>query len=138
MKKAAEIIELFEDLLDEKNITITCADSEEEKDRNNSESDARIYGMEYWKLADAIEAILGESEQEGDDAEKTFTVKIVETYEKSVTVTSREIAIDAKERGWGLLSPEPTKQDAINYVNKLWTYEKVNLDSSDFRDVEFF
>lgn len=138
MKKAAEIIELFEDLLEEKNITITCADPEEEKDRSKSKSDARIYGMEYVNLVDAVEAILGKEDAESNQDGEVFTVKVVETYEKVVTVTSKEIAIDARERGWGLLSRKPTRQDAINYVNKLWTYEKVNLDSSDFRDVEYF
>ena len=138
MKKAAEIIELFEDLLEKKNITITCADPEEEKDRNNSKFDARIYGTEYWNLADAIETILEKEDDENHQGEEVFTVKVVETYEKAVTVTSKEIAIDARDRGWGLLSSKPTKQDAINYVNKLWTYEKVNLDSRDFRKVEFF
>lgn len=138
MKKAAEIIELFEDLLEEKNITITCADPEEEKDRSNSKSDARIYGMEYWNLADAIETILEKEDDENYQGEEVFTVKVVETYDKAVTVTSKEIAIDARDRGLSLLSSKPTKQDAINYVNELWTDGKVNLDSSDFRDVEFF
>lgn len=138
MKKAAEIIELFEDLLEEKNITITCADPEEEKDRSNSKSDARIYGMEYGNLVDAVEAILGKEDSESDQDGEVFTVKVVETYEKDVTVTSKEIAIDARDRGWSLLSRKPTKQDAVNYVNKLWKDEKIVLDADNFRDVEFF
>lgn len=138
MKKAAEIIELFEDLLEEKNITITCADPEEEKDRSNSQSDARIYGTEYGNLVDAVEAILGKEDAESDQDGEVFTVKVVETYEKDVTVTSKEIAIDARDRGWSLLSREPTKQDAVNYVNTLWKDEKIVLDADNFRDVEFF
>lgn len=90
------------------------------------------------KKTDAIETILEKDGDENYQGEEVFTVKVVETYEKAVTVTSKEIAIDARDRGWSLLSSKPTKQDAINYVNKLWTYEKVNLDSSDFREVEFF
>lgn len=138
MKKAAEIIELFEDLLEEKNITITCADPEEEKDRSKSKSDARIYGIEYGNLVDAVEAILGKEDAESDQDGELFTVKVVETYEKDVTVTSKEIAIDARDRGWSLLSRKPTKQDAVNYVNKLWKDEKIVLDADNFRDVEFF
>lgn len=138
MKKAAEIIELFEDLLEEKDITITCADPEEEKDRSNSQSDARIYGTEYGNLVDAVEAILGKEDAESDQDGEVFTVKVVETYEKDVTVTSKEIAIDARDRGWSLLSREPTKQDAVNYVNTLWKDEKIVLDADNFRDVEFF
>ena len=138
MKKAAEIIELFEDLLEEKNITITCADPEEEKDRSKSKSDARIYGIEYGTLVDAVEAILGKEDAESDQDGELFTVKVVETYEKDVTVTSKEIAIDARDRGWSLLSRKPTKQDAVNYVNKLWKDEKIVLDADNFRDVEFF
>lgn len=138
MKKAAEIIELFEDLLEKKNITITCADPEEEKDRNDSKSDAHIYGTEYWKLVDAVEAILGKEDVEKNQEGKAFTVKVVETYEKNVTVTSKEIALDAKERGWSLLSREPTRQDAVNYVNNLWKDERIVLDADNFHDVEFF
>lgn len=70
--------------------------------------------------------------------DKKFEVKIVETYEKTVTVTSKEIAVAAKERGWTLLSPEPTEQDAVNYVNELWKDGKIVLDADNFRDVEFF
>ena len=48
----------FEDLLDEKNIDIPCADSSEEEDRRKNESAARIYGTEYGNLVDRIEALL--------------------------------------------------------------------------------
>ena len=137
MKKSTEIMELFESLLDKKNITVSCSDADEEKARKEDESPARIYGMEYWKLVDAIEDILGENESD-EKSQKMFTVKIVETYDKAVTVSSKEIAAAAKERGWTLLSPEPTEQDAVNYVNELWKDGKIVLDADNFRDVEFF
>jgi len=57
-KLATEIVELFEDLLDEKGIEIPCADETEQKDRYEGGNDAKLYGMEYWNLIDAIQAML--------------------------------------------------------------------------------
>ena len=57
-KLATEIVELFEDLLDEKGIEIPCADETEQKDRYEGDNDAKLYGMEYWNLIDAIQAML--------------------------------------------------------------------------------
>lgn len=55
---AIDIVELFEDLLDEKGIEIPCADEVEQKDRYEDGNDAKLYGMEYWNLIDTIEAML--------------------------------------------------------------------------------
>ena len=52
--KAIRIIELFEELLEEKNIKIPSSD------RNNSEDEACIYGKEYYELEDNIFEILNE------------------------------------------------------------------------------
>lgn len=57
-KLATEIVELFEDLLDEKGIEIPCADEVEQKDRYEGGNDAKLYGMEYWNLIDTIQAML--------------------------------------------------------------------------------
>ena len=57
-KLATEIVELFEDLLDEKGIEIPCADETEQKDRYEGGNDAKLYGMEYWNLIDTIQAML--------------------------------------------------------------------------------
>lgn len=57
-KLATEIVELFEDLLDEKGIEIPCADKTEQKDRYEGGNDAKLYGMEYWNLIDTIQAML--------------------------------------------------------------------------------
>ena len=51
-------MDIFEDLLDEKDIDIPCADSSEEDDRRKNESAARIYGTEYGDLVDRVEALL--------------------------------------------------------------------------------
>ena len=57
-KLATEIVELFEDLLDSKGVEIPCDDETEQKDRHDGGNDAKLYGMEYWNLIDAIEALL--------------------------------------------------------------------------------
>jgi len=57
-KLATEIVELFEDLLDEKGIEIPCADETEQKDRYEGGNDAKLYGMEYWNLIVTIQAML--------------------------------------------------------------------------------
>lgn len=52
------VVDIFEDLLDEKDIDIPCADSSEEEDRHENENAARIYGTEYGDLVDRVEALL--------------------------------------------------------------------------------
>lgn len=59
MKLANEIVELFEELLDEKGIEIPCEDEEEQRDRYNDGNETKIYGMEYWSLVDKIECLIG-------------------------------------------------------------------------------
>ena len=54
-------LEQFEDLLDEKDITITCASKSEEEDRQADEDNAaRLYGSEYSDLQDSIEDLICE------------------------------------------------------------------------------
>ncbi len=55
---ALYVVDIFEDLLDEKDIDIPCADSSEEEDRHENENAARIYGTEYGDLVDRVEALL--------------------------------------------------------------------------------
>lgn len=52
------VVDIFEDLLDEKDIDIPCEDSSEEEDRHENENTARIYGTEYGDLIDRVEALL--------------------------------------------------------------------------------
>lgn len=52
------VVDIFEDLLDEKDIDISCADSSEEDDRRKNGSAARIYGTEYGDLVNRIEELL--------------------------------------------------------------------------------
>lgn len=62
MELANEIVELFEELLEENGITIPCKDEEEENERYNNGSFARLYGMEYWNLVDKVEWLIGRKE----------------------------------------------------------------------------
>ena len=58
LKLAAEIVELFENLLDEKGIEIPCADEEEQRVRYDGKNDAKVYGMEYYNLEATVLALL--------------------------------------------------------------------------------
>lgn len=55
---ASDIVEIFEDYLDENGIYIVCDDANEEQDRKANESGAMLYGMEYWHLVEDIECRL--------------------------------------------------------------------------------
>ena len=52
---AIDIMEIFEDLLDDKEIDVPCEDSQEESERRFNECSARVYGSEYGILIDKIE-----------------------------------------------------------------------------------
>lgn len=56
--KATRIVEVFENLLEEKDIDIPCDDEDEEYERHNETCGSRIYGMEYYNLLDEVQAIL--------------------------------------------------------------------------------
>lgn len=58
MELAHEIVELFENLLEEKGISIPCKDQDEENERHTGDNQARLYGMEYWNLVDRIENLI--------------------------------------------------------------------------------
>lgn len=58
MDKATRIVEVFENLLEEKDIDIPCDDEDEEYERHNETCGSRIYGMEYYNLLDEVQAIL--------------------------------------------------------------------------------
>lgn len=60
MKLADIIVDLFEELLDEKGIEIPCADETEQRDRYEGDNEAKLYGMEYWGLVENIESLLEE------------------------------------------------------------------------------
>ena len=55
---ATEIVELFEELLDEKGIDIPCSDKEEQESRYDGGNVARLYGMEYFNLVGAVQNLL--------------------------------------------------------------------------------
>jgi hypothetical protein len=56
---AFEIIELFEELLDEKNISIPSLD------RQGDEEEGRLFGSEYYQLEEGIINILTEAYKDG-------------------------------------------------------------------------
>lgn len=53
-----EILDCLEELLDKLEITIPCADADEEEERKMNDNSARLYGMEYWSLYEQIEDLL--------------------------------------------------------------------------------
>lgn len=55
---AARIVDLFDDLLDQKGIEVPCEDPDEQAERHESDNEACLYGMEYWTLVDKIEEML--------------------------------------------------------------------------------
>ena len=55
---ACEIVELFDDLLNEKGIEIPCSFESEEAERHLNDNEAKIYGSEYWDLVNKVQSIL--------------------------------------------------------------------------------
>ena len=54
---AALVLERFEDMLEEKGITVPCADPDEQAERESDpDNGARIYGSEYSELLDGVES----------------------------------------------------------------------------------
>lgn len=52
------ILDCFKELLGKLEITIPCADTEEEEKRKMDDNSARLYGMEYWSLYEQVEDLL--------------------------------------------------------------------------------
>lgn len=57
-QKAYDILDLVDNLLEEKGISVPCEDPREEAERQPDINDARIYGMEYARLHDGIVRVL--------------------------------------------------------------------------------
>lgn len=51
---ASDIVEIFEELLEEKNMVIPCANEYEELERENDDGSSVIYGSEYGDLIGRI------------------------------------------------------------------------------------
>lgn len=58
METASAIVELFEDLLEEKGIEIPCQDEVEQKERYDGGNTAKLYGTEYYDLVDKVQRLL--------------------------------------------------------------------------------
>ena len=54
MNLSNKIVEVFENLLEEKGIEIPCSDKTEESERHQDGNCAKLYGMEYFNLVDEI------------------------------------------------------------------------------------
>lgn len=75
MEFACEIIGIFEHLLDEKGISIPCADTSDQEERLENEEAGRIYGSEYYSLEDDImEAIEKYLEKEDSPEDKILVL----------------------------------------------------------------
>lgn len=74
MSLAHEIVELFEQLLEEKGIEVPCSDEAEESERHEGGNVAKLYGMEYAKLVDKVEELLA---PETDTDEEMLVKKTV-------------------------------------------------------------
>jgi len=61
MSLAHEIVELFENLLEEKGIEIPCKDESEQSERHDGGNVAKLYGMEYAELVEQVESLLPEA-----------------------------------------------------------------------------
>lgn len=57
-KVSINIMDVFEEFLEEHGITIPCEDEAEEKERKENECSARIYGSEYYELESRIQEFL--------------------------------------------------------------------------------
>lgn len=55
---AEDIVDIFENLLDEKNIEIPCNDPVEEEGRHDGGNDVKIYGTEYFDLVAQVRELL--------------------------------------------------------------------------------
>ena len=53
-----DIVDIFENLLDEKNIEIPCNDPVEEEGRHDGGNDVKIYGTEYFDLVAQVRELL--------------------------------------------------------------------------------
>lgn len=52
---AMDIVDLFDELLSEKDIEVPCSNQDEESERHDNGNCACLYGMEYWNLVDRVE-----------------------------------------------------------------------------------
>ena len=55
---SCKIVDLFEELLQDKNIIVHCADKDEEEERHYGNNSASLYGLEYWHLVDKTEELI--------------------------------------------------------------------------------
>lgn len=76
---ASDICDIFENYLDENGICIVCDDADEERERKDNESDAMMYGMEYWRLVEDVEFWLSHMSTQG---KPVITSKILKAFDE--------------------------------------------------------
>lgn len=76
---ASDICDIFENYLDENGICIVCDDADEERERKDNESDAMMYGMEYWHLVEDVEFWLSHMSTQG---KPVITSKILKAFDE--------------------------------------------------------
>lgn len=76
---AFDICDIFENYLDENGICIVCDDADEERERKDNESDAMMYGMEYWHLVEDVEFWLSHMSTQG---KPVITSKILKAFDE--------------------------------------------------------
>lgn len=107
-EKVIAILDVFEDLLDSKEIEIPCKDEQEQKERYDGGNEAKLYGSEYSELYDAIEKILK------DDKDSLAVT--------SVNFTSEELTILSN----ALLRLMSSTQEAVKLINDLEIFEAID------------
>lgn len=75
---AADFMEVFDDFLEEHNITVPCADANEEQERSSEDNCAAIYGNEYYTLESRI-AELAEKIPTASDTHLVLAANNVDT-----------------------------------------------------------
>ena len=94
MTTAQAIVDLFEALLDEKGISIPCADPTEEHDRHANGNFARIYGTEYGTLTDKIDAMLSKTQSNLTIEDVLRIVNGLPKKNKEITLTVNTVPVN--------------------------------------------
>lgn len=93
-EKATAIVELFENLLEDKKIDIPCDDIAEQSVRYEEGNCARLYGIEYYKLVDDVMNVIYGNCKQGTTKSTNGYKSILEKagrYDSSVAILKKVI-----------------------------------------------
>lgn len=119
---AIKILDLFEDLLDDHDITIETEernDYMEDMDDDEKEEVARLFGEPYYSMEDSITEILNKEficpiEFDGEMKERTYSVEIYKDEDdKTMVYISSKNASGCK---YNVNSPDEVGQLVANYI----------------------